>query len=34
MKVEKINDFWVPSNDMHIEDWRSGKPFTQSRLVL
>jgi len=33
MKVEKINDFWVPSNDIHIEDWRSGKPFTQNKCL-
>lgn len=33
MKIEKINGFWVPSNDIHIEDWRNGKPFTQSRCL-
>jgi len=33
MKIEKINDFWVPSNDIHIEDWRSGKPFTQNKCL-
>ena len=33
MKIEKINDFWVPSNDVHIEDWRSGQPFTQNKCL-
>ncbi len=33
MKIEKINGFWVPSNDIHIEDWRSGKPFTQNKCL-
>jgi len=33
MKIEKVNGFWVPSNDVHIEDWRSGKPFTQNKCL-
>ena len=33
MKIEKVNNFWVPSNDIHIEDWRSGKPFTQNKCL-
>ncbi len=33
MKIEKINGFWVPSNDIHIEDWKSGKPFTQNKCL-
>ena len=33
MKIEKINGFWVPSKDIHIEDWRSGKPFTQNKCL-
>jgi len=34
MNIEKINGFWVPSNDIHIEDWRAGKPFTQNTCLL
>ena len=34
MNIEKINGFWVPSNDVHIEDWRAGKPFTQNKCLL
>jgi len=33
MKIEKVNGFWVPSNDIHIDDWRSGKPFTQNKCL-
>ena len=32
--IEKVNDFWVPSNDVHIEQWKSGKPFTQNKCLL
>jgi FkbM family methyltransferase len=34
MNIEKVNGFWVPSNDVHIEDWKSGKPFTQNKCLL
>ena len=34
MNIEKVNGFWVPSNDIHIEDWKSGKPFTQNKCLL
>jgi len=34
VKIEKINGFWVPSNDIHIENWRSGKPFTQNKCLI
>jgi len=34
MKIEQVNGIWVPSNDIHIEDWRSGKPFTQNKCLL
>ena len=34
MKIEKVNGFWVPSNDIHLEDWKSGKPFTQNKCLL
>ena len=33
MNIEKINDFWVPSNDIHIEDWKAGQPFTQNKCL-
>ena len=33
MKIEKVNDFWVPSNDIHIEQWKSGSPFTQNKCL-
>ena len=33
MKIEKVNDFWVPSNDVHIEQWKSGSPFTQNKCL-
>ena len=34
MKIEKVNGFWVPSKDIHIEDWKAGKPFTQNKCLL
>ena len=33
MNIEKVNDFWVPSNDVHIEQWKSGSPFTQNKCL-
>ena len=33
MRIEKINGFWVPSNDVHIEDWKKNKNFTQSKCL-
>ena len=33
MKIEKVNGFWVPSNDIHIEEWKAGKPFTQNKCL-
>ena len=33
MKIEKVNNFWVPSNDVHIEQWKAGKPFTQNKCL-
>ena len=33
MKIEKVNDFWVPSNDVHIEQWKAGAPFTQNKCL-
>ena len=34
MKIEKVNGFWVPSNDIHIEQWKAGKPFTQNKCLI
>ena len=33
-KIEKINGFWVPGNDIHIDEWKAGKPFTQNKCLL
>ena len=33
MNIEKVNEFWVPSNDVHIEQWKSGLPFTQNKCL-
>jgi FkbM family methyltransferase len=33
MNIEKINGFWVPSNDVHAEQWRQGQPFTQNTCL-
>ena len=32
--IEKINGFWVPSNDIHIDKWKAGDPFTQNKCLL
>lgn len=34
MKIEKVNGFWVPGNDIHINDWKAGKPFTQNKCLV
>jgi len=34
MNIEKVNGFWVPSNDIHLTDWKAGKPFTQNKCLL
>ena len=34
MKIERVNGFWVPSNDIHIEQWKAGQPFTQNKCLL
>ena len=33
MKIEKVNNFWVPSNDVHIKQWKAGEPFTQNKCL-
>ena len=34
MKIEKVNGFWVPSNDIHLDQWKAGQPFTQNKCLL
>lgn len=34
MNIEKVNGLWIPSNDIHIEQWRAGQPFTQNKCLL
>jgi FkbM family methyltransferase len=33
MKTERVNGLWVPANDVHIEQWRAGEPFTQNKCL-
>ena len=34
MKIEKINNLWVPSNDNQIVQWRKeGSPYMQDRCL-
>ena len=34
MEIEKINNFWIPSNDEQIEKWRKeGHPYMQDRCL-
>ena len=34
MSIEIINGFWVPSNDIHLEQWKTkGAPFMQDRCL-
>jgi len=34
MEIEKVNNFWVPKNDIHFDEWKAGKPFTQNKCLL
>ena len=34
MGAIKINEFWIPENDIHLNDWKEGKPFTQNKCLL
>jgi len=34
VKIEKVNKFWVPKNDLHFEEWKAGKSFTQNKCLL
>ena len=31
MNIEYVNGYWVPANDIHIEKWKTGEPFTQNK---
>jgi FkbM family methyltransferase len=33
MDIQQVNGVWVPSNDVHLQDWISGKPFTQNKCL-
>ena len=33
MDIQQVNGVWVPSNDIHLQDWVDGKPFTQNRCL-
>ena len=33
MKIEKVNGFWVPSDDVHLQDWKKHNNFTQSKCL-
>lgn len=33
MKIEKVNGFWVPSDDVHLQDWKKHSNFTQSKCL-
>lgn len=33
MKVKKINNFYVPENDIHLDQWEEGKGFTQNKCL-
>jgi len=33
MAIEKVNNFWVPTIDIHIEKWKAGDPFSQNRCL-
>ena len=33
MGAIKINEFWIPENDIHLNDWKAGQPFTQNKCL-
>jgi len=33
MDIQQVNGIWVPSNDIHLQDWLAGKPFTQNKCL-
>jgi len=33
MSIQQVNGVWVPSNDVHLQDWIAGKPFTQNKCL-
>ena len=34
MNIVKINGFFVPANDIHIEKWKANEDFTQSKCLM
>jgi len=34
MNIEYVNGYWVPSNDIHIAQWKAGDPFTQNKGLV
>ena len=34
MNIEKINDFWVPSEDVHRQKWIDGAKLMQNKCIL
>lgn len=30
MNIEYVHGYWVPANDIHLEEWKKGKKFTQN----
>jgi FkbM family methyltransferase len=33
MDIQQVNGVWVPSNDVHLQEWLAGKPFTQNKCL-
>ena len=33
MSIQQVNGVWVPSNDIHLQDWIAGKSFTQNKCL-
>ena len=33
MDIQQVNGVWVPSNDIHLQEWLDGKPFTQNKCL-
>lgn len=33
MQIKKVKNFYVPANDIHIQDWEGGKAFTQNKCL-
>lgn len=33
MRITKVNGFWVPENDIHLDKWKNNEDFTQSKCL-